>query len=240
LNKTLRKTLKEYLTDYQLDKVQAAYIVADNAHAGQKRSTGEAYISHPVSVAQILADMQLDYKTIIAAMLHDVIEDTDLDKKYIAKQFGRTVADLVDGVSKLDKIKFKSHLEAQAENFRKMMLAMAKDIRVILIKLADRLHNMRTIDSLLMSKQKRISTETLEIYAPIAARVGMHNLRLELEDLSFAVLHPNRYQVIKKAVKSIKGEHKKILETINKNLRQNLVKNGFSADSITGRKKKYI
>ena len=192
--------LAGYLPADQVDRVRAACQFGAEAHAGVYRKTGERYIFHPVAVAEILTEVRFDHETIIAAVLHDVIEDTPVSKEQIAERFGTEVADLVDGVSKLTQIDFSSRLEAQAENFRKMFLAMAKDIRVIMIKLADRLHNMRTLGAMPAEKRRRIAKETLEIYAPIALRLGMNYLRLELEDLGFRNLHPWRYRVLQAAL----------------------------------------
>jgi len=215
----LRKKLETYLDEDQIEKVYQAYLLAEKAHQPQKRSTGEPYITHPVAVACILADMRLDSESIMAALMHDVLEDTDVVKATLDKQFGTQVADLVDGVSKLTQIKFESKAEAQAENFRKMVLAMAKDLRVIVVKLADRLHNMRTLDALRIAKRKRIAAETLEIYAPIANRLGMHTFRIEYEDLGFQALYPMRYRVLHESVKQARGNRKEILSIIEKSVR---------------------
>src|SRR5690625_2266819 len=189
--------LGDYLELDQIDLVYQAYCFGAKAHASQKRLSGEPYITHPLAVARILAEMRLDYQSVAAAILHDVIEDTPTAKEQVAREFGEDIADLVDGVSKLTQIDFKSKAEAQAESFRKMVLAMSKDIRVILIKLADRLHNMRTIWVMRPDKRRRIAQETLEIYAPIAQRLGINTIRVELEDLSFAAMYPMRYRVLK-------------------------------------------
>lgn len=219
-NTDLREKLAEYLTNEQVEKVTEAYQVAAKAHEGQKRYTGEPYITHPVEVARILAGMHMDYQSIMAAMLHDVIEDTSISKAFVIEKFGDKVAELVDGVSKLTQIKFENREEAQAENFRKMMLAMAKDIRVVLIKLADRLHNMRTLEALPPDKRRRIARETLEIYAPIAHRLGMHNFRVEFEDLGFKALYPHRYQVLKDSIKKARGNRKEVLHGVKKAIRE--------------------
>ncbi|MCJ8297060.1 MAG: HD domain-containing protein, partial [Colwellia sp.] len=184
----LKATTSTYLSVEQVELIEHAYLVAREAHLPQKRSTGEPYIIHPVAVAEILAEMRLDHKTIMAALLHDVIEDTPTTQEDLASLFGSTVAELVEGVSKLDKLKFRDRKEAQAENFRKMFMAMVQDIRVILIKLADRTHNMRTLGSLRPDKRRRIARETLEIYAPIANRLGIHDIKNELELLGFEAL----------------------------------------------------
>jgi len=233
----LRKKLTIYLSREQIEAVESAYLFSKQAHEGQTRSSGEPYITHPVDVAGILADMHMDPETIMAALLHDVMEDTTVTKSLIAEQFGNSVADLVDGVSKLTKIKFENKAEAQAENFRKMILAMAKDIRVVLVKLADRLHNMRTLASLRPEKRRRIAQETLEIYVPIANRLGMHNLRIELENLSFQASYPNRYLVLSKAVKHLQGNRKSVVEVIQKALNGALSKPKFNYLNIMGREK---
>ena len=175
--KKLRQKL-EYLEAQHIEEIYKAYRLAAAAHEGQKRVNGKPYITHPLSVASILAEMQMDKQSVIAALLHDVLEDTSLDKQTITEQFGEAVAEIVDGVSKLSQIEFKTHAEAQAEYFRKMVLAMAKDIRVILVKLADRLHNMRTLEHLRPHKRQRIAMETLDVFAPIANRLGMHDLAI--------------------------------------------------------------
>jgi guanosine-3',5'-bis(diphosphate) 3'-pyrophosphohydrolase len=186
----LQKELKTYLNDTEIGIIESAYLLAKSAHEGQKRHTGEPYITHPLAVAIILANMRMDPQTIIAAILHDVIEDTPVEITDLVHKFGKEVADLVDGVTKLTQIEFESRAQAQAENFRKMVMAMARDIRVILVKLADRLHNMRTLGCLPAAKRRRVAIETLEIFAPIANRLGMHALRIEFEDLGFAALYP--------------------------------------------------
>lgn len=233
----LRNALEEYLPKDQIENIHKAYLVGEQAHHGQMRRTGEPYITHPVAVATILASMHMDQESIMAAILHDVIEDTELDKKYIAKEFGEQVSELVDGVSKLTQIKFESRAEAQAENFRKMVLAMAKDLRVILVKLADRLHNMRTLSALPSSKRRRIALETLEIYAPIANRLGMHNFRVEFEDLGFSALYSMRYRVLKNSVNNARGNRKEIMSVIEKALRDCLSQDGRPSCEIYGREK---
>ena len=214
--------LKEYLTQADIAQVWAAYRYAAFAHAGQVRHSGEPYISHPVAVACILAKLHLDVPTLLAALLHDVVEDTGVASAEISEQFGKQVANLVDGLTKLDKIELQTAAQAQAENFRKMLLAMSQDVRVILVKLADRLHNMQTLDAMKPEKQKRISHETLDIYAPIANRLGLNPIFQELEDLSFKYLYPNRHKVIAKAIKVARGNRKevisKILDAINAQL----------------------
>ncbi len=206
--------LYTYLPQSDVERVLAAYEFSASAHEGQKRKSGEPYISHPVAVARILADLHLDAGTLIAALLHDVIEDTPTARDQLAGLFGEEVAALVDGVSKLDQIQFRSRAEAQAESFRKMLLAMVEDIRVILVKLADRLHNMRTLGSMPPEKQRRIARETLDIYAPIANRLGINKIRLELEDLGFRSLYPRRFAVLERALKRATGNQKSFLKKI--------------------------
>tara|TARA_B100001094_G_C18195006_1_gene810123 strand:- start:4887 stop:6989 length:2103 start_codon:yes stop_codon:yes gene_type:complete len=222
LFETLKKSVASYLPTQQVEKIQEAYIVARHAHDGQTRSSGDPYITHPVAVAHILADMRLDHETIMAALLHDVIEDTEATAEDLQEQFGEVVAMLVEGVSKLDKLTFKDKQEAQAENFRKVILAMAKDIRVILIKLADRTHNMRTLESLKPEKRRRIARETLEIYAPIANRLGIHNIKNELEDLGFQAYYPMRYGVLKKVIHQSKGNKTELTENILHHIKEHL------------------
>ena len=214
--------LEAYLDPALVEDVYSAYLVGAEAHEGQSRVSGEPYISHPVAVARILAEMRMDSKTIIAAILHDVIEDTPTLKENLADQFGEEVAELVDGVSKLAKIDFRSKAEAQAENFRKMMLAMVKDIRVIIIKLADRLHNMRTLDAMRPDKRRRIAFETMEIYAPIANRLGIFKMRHELLDLSIKAAYPMRYRALESACKEVVGYRKEIFNTIEAAIRERL------------------
>jgi RelA/SpoT family (p)ppGpp synthetase len=233
----LAKILSARYSPSVIESVHKAYFLAHEAHEGQCRYSGEPYITHPVAVAGILAQMHLDFPTLQAALLHDVIEDTKVNKQTIVEQFGPDVAELVDGVSKLTQIKFESKAEAQAENFRKMVLAMAKDIRVVIIKLADRLHNMRTLGVLPESKRRRIALETLEIYAPIANRLGMHSFRIEFEDLGFAILYPLRYRVLKESVAKARGNRKEILAEIETTLQQALRKAGIATISILGREK---
>jgi guanosine-3',5'-bis(diphosphate) 3'-pyrophosphohydrolase len=233
----LRQELETYLTPEQIRVIYQAYRLAADAHEGQLRQSGEPYISHPLAVARILAGMRLDYQSILVAILHDVIEDTGIQKESLAAFFGDEVAELVDGVSKLTQIDFGTRAEAQAENFRKMVLAMVRDIRVILVKLADRLHNMRTLYGLNPEKQRRIALETLEIHAPIANRLGMHNFRIELEDLSFAALYPMRYRILNEAVRKARGPRKEIINVIKTALRDSVEKHQLSSSSITGRQK---
>jgi GTP pyrophosphokinase len=214
--------LETYLEPARVEQVYQAYLVGAEAHEGQSRVSGEPYISHPVAVARILAEMRMDSNSIIAAILHDVIEDTPTLKEHIAEQFGEEVAELVDGVSKLTQIDFHSKAEAQAENFRKMMLAMVKDIRVIIIKLADRLHNMRTLEAMPPEKRRRIAFETMEIYAPIANRLGIFKMRHELLDLSIKAAYPMRYRALDTACKNVVGYRKEIFNTIEEAIVQRL------------------
>ncbi|MFA6301809.1 MAG: bifunctional GTP diphosphokinase/guanosine-3',5'-bis pyrophosphate 3'-pyrophosphohydrolase [Legionella sp.] len=235
--KELDEELKCYLEQAQIEKCYQAYLVAEKAHQGQMRRSGEPYITHPVAAALILARMRLDYQTIMATLLHDVVEDTSISKEDLTAQFGEDVTALVDGVTKLTKIKFESKAEAQAENFRKMVLAMVKDIRVIIVKLADRLHNMRTLGVLPYKKRHRIAIETLEIYAPIANRLGMHSVYVGLEDLGFSVLHPMRYRVIKSAVEKSRGNRRELTQTIERDLQQSLSQLNIPYEQIFGRQK---
>lgn len=214
--------LQTYLDKDQVADVRCAYQFGARAHEGQLRVSGEPYIFHPLAVARILAEMRMDHKSIVAALLHDVIEDTATAKEQIAKEFGEEVAELVDGVSKLTQVKFESRAEAQAENLRKMMLAMVRDIRVILVKLADRLHNMRTLGVMPPKKRRRIARETLEIYGPIASRLGINTFRLELENLGFAALYPLRHRVLTEAVKKARGNRKEIVGRIEESIRARL------------------
>src|ERR1700675_3176005 len=205
-----------YLKPKDVARVAEAYRFSGAAHAGQTRQSGEPYISHPLAVAEILAGWHLDGQALVAAMLHDVMEDTSVTKAEISDTFGKPVADLVDGVSKLDKIEFQSAEDAQAENFRKMLLAMARDVRVILIKLADRLHNMRTLEAVAPAKRRRVARETMEIYAPIPNCLGLDSLFRELQELSFSNLYPGRYKVLAKAVKAARGNRREVVNKILK------------------------
>jgi len=232
----LLNKLESYLPPDQVDRVREAYEFGAQAHEGQKRLTGEPYIAHPVAVADMLADLRLDPPTLVAAILHDVIEDTATAKEEIASRFGTEVAELVDGVSKLDQIQFRSRAEAQAESFRKMLLAMVQDIRVIMVKLADRTHNMRTLGAMPPAKRRTIARETLEIYAPIANRLGIHSMKSELEELGFKALYPQRYRVIEKALKRARGNQKQFLGKITSNLRGSLERAGITV-RIEGREK---
>ena len=225
-----------YLKPEDVLQVEAAFRFSEAAHQGQFRISGDPYISHPLAVARILAEWRLDAQTLIAALLHDVMEDTEVSKEQLAHLFGQPVADLVDGVSKLDKIEFQTQEDAQAENFRKMLLAMASDVRVILIKLADRLHNMRTLDAMYPAKRKRISRETLEIYAQIANRMGLNSIYQELEDLSFKHLYPFRYKIFSKAIKAARGNRREVVGKILDSIVQRLKEAGIDAQT-TGREK---
>ncbi len=235
-NSQLTLLLKEYFTQADIEQVWAAYRYAAFAHQDQTRRTGEPYISHPVAVACILAKLHMDLPTLLAALLHDVVEDTGVAVAELNQQFGKQVADLVQGLTKLDKIEFQSAAAAQAENFRKMLLAMSQDVRVILVKLADRLHNMQTLEAMRPDKQKRIARETLEIYAPIANRLGLNLIYQELEDLSFKYLHPMRYRVIAKAIKIGRGNRKEVISKILEAIKQRMADAHLDAD-VTGREK---
>jgi len=228
--------LEAYLPPEEVERVQDAYDFAFEAHQGQRRRSGEPYITHPVAVADLLADLKLDPQTLIAAILHDVIEDTPTLKEEINRRFGQEVAELVDAVSKLDQIQFKSREEAQAESFRKMLFAMVRDIRVIMVKLADRTHNMRTLGAMPPAKRRTVARETLDIYGPIADRLGMHAIKRELEDLGFRSLYPRRYRVIETAVRRAKGNQKQFVGRISDSLRAALDKGGIKA-RIEGREK---
>lgn len=225
----LCEELEEYLEGGQVSEVYRAYLFGAQAHEGQKRVSGEPYIYHPIAVARIMSEMRMDYKSIIAALLHDTIEDTPTLKEQLVADFGEEVADLVDGVSKLTHLNFVSKAEEQAENFRKMMLAMVKDIRVILIKLADRLHNMRTLGAMRPEKRRRIARETLDIYAPIANRLGIYSMRHELMDLSIQNAYPMRYRALEQAVKQVVGNRKEIFQTIEEAIKDRLKTAGIKA-----------
>ncbi|MCD8524508.1 MAG: RelA/SpoT family protein [Gammaproteobacteria bacterium] len=235
--KKLRKELDKYLAQDSVGRIAHAYEFAAHAHADQTRHTGEAYIVHPVAVAMILAKMRLDQQTIIAALLHDVLEDTLVQKEQLVRLFGDEVADLVDGLSKLTSIEFETRAQAQAENFQKMIMAMAKDIRVILVKLADRLHNMRTLEAVPEEKRHRIVRETLEIYAPIANRLGINEIRVAYEELGFEALYPNRYRVLQKTVKKVTGNRSGILSDIEKSLNDRLLECQLPPAKISSRQK---
>jgi GTP pyrophosphokinase len=232
----LSEMVADYLRPEDVAMVERAFEVAARAHEGQKRRSGEPYITHPLAVATICAGWHLDAQALSAALLHDTVEDTGITQLDITQQFGRPVGELVEGLSKLERMEFQSEQQAQAENFRKMLLAMARDVRVILVKLADRLHNMRTLDAMALDKQKRIARETLEIYAPIANRLGLHRVYQELQDLGFRFLHPHRYRVLSKAVKAARGNRRELVGKILTALRQRLESQGVEA-SVSGREK---
>ncbi|OGT58340.1 MAG: bifunctional GTP diphosphokinase/guanosine-3',5'-bis(diphosphate) 3'-diphosphatase [Gammaproteobacteria bacterium RIFCSPHIGHO2_12_FULL_43_28] len=233
----LRDEINQYLSHEQVAVIERSYLFAKKAHETQFRYTGEPYITHPVAVAIILAQMRMDPQSIMAAILHDVVEDTPVEHNDIVNEFGKEVADLVDGVTKLTQIHFENYAQAQAENFRKMVMAMASDIRVILVKLADRLHNMRTLHGLPPEKRRRISQETLEIFAPIANRLGMHTFRVELEDLGFASFYPMRYKILRSAVAKARGNRQEIMQMINDQIRDAIKKNNISSATLTSRNK---
>ena len=232
----LCKLIEGYLDTEQVKTVYRAYLFGAEAHEGQTRLTGEPYIYHPLAVARILGELRMDSSTLIAALLHDVIEDTPATKEQLINEFGEEVAELVDGVSKLTQVEFRSKAEAQAENFRKMILAMVKDIRIILIKLADRLHNMRTLGIMRPEKQRRIARETLEIYAPIAKRLGMKAFSTELEDLGFQAYYPMRYRILKEAMKQARGNRREIVEKIQLSIEERLRQEGIES-KVMGREK---
>jgi GTP pyrophosphokinase len=232
----LTEKLAEYMGESDLKKVKEAYRFSDEMHLGQVRKSGEPYISHPIAVAEICADWKLDAQAIMAALLHDVMEDQDVKKDELIERFGAPVAHLVDGLSKLEKIEFQSQIEAQAENFRKMLLAMASDVRVILIKLADRLHNMRTLEVMAPAKKRRIAAETMEVYVPIAHRLGLNNIYRELQDLSFSHLYPLRYHVLCKAVKAARGNRREVVSKIMESVKNTLTMAGIQAE-VYGREK---
>ena len=227
--KDLLATCSGYLPPEQVERIDKAAEFGAQAHRGQKRLSGEAYIAHPVAVAAILADLHLDADSIVGAILHDVIEDTPISKEELEQRFGRDVAEIVDGVTKLDQIRFKNRQEAQAESFRKMLLAMVRDLRVILVKLADRTHNLRTIEAMAPAKRRQIARETLDIYAPVAERLGLYGIKLELEDLGFRTLYPRRYRVIERALKRARGNQKEFLNKIRAQLEAALDKAGMRA-----------
>ncbi|MGH8327345.1 MAG: RelA/SpoT family protein, partial [Steroidobacteraceae bacterium] len=237
--KDLLGTVGAYLPAEQVERIRDAAEFGASAHKGQKRLSGEPFFAHPVAAAAILADLHLDSDSIIAAILHDVIEDTPTPKDQLAKRFGTDVAELVDGVTKLDQIKFKSRAEAQAESFRKMLLAMVRDLRVVLVKLADRTHNMRTIEAMAPARRRAIARETLEIYAPIAERLGLYSLKLELEDLGFGALYPQRYRVLERALKRARGNQREFLKKIEQQITAALLKNEIAARVETREKHLY-
>ena len=233
---TLDESRFGYLKQADVARLADAYRFSEAAHKGQKRQSGDPYISHPLAVAEILADWHLDGQALVAALLHDVMEDTSVTKAEISDTFGKPVAELVDGLSKLDKIEFQSAEDAQAENFRKMLLAMARDVRVILIKLADRLHNMRTLDAVPPAKRRRVARETMEIYAPIANRLGLNTLFHELQELAFSHLYPLRYRVLSKATKAARGNRREVVGKIEAAIKAKLAEAGIAA-TVFGREK---
>ena len=232
----LTEKLSNYLEQKEVKKIERAYRYAEQCHSGQLRQSGDPYITHPLAVANILADMRLDHESLMAALLHDVIEDTGVTKGQISRRFGRTVADLVDGVSKLSEIEFETKAQLQAESFQKMTLAMSKDIRVVLVKLADRLHNMRTLGVLGPDKRRRIARETLEIYAPIAQRLGINDVRIEFEDLGFATMYPLRHRRLREALKAASKNRKEIVSEIHQAIEVRLEGESFPA-IVKGREK---
>ncbi|KNE84869.1 bifunctional GTP diphosphokinase/guanosine-3',5'-bis pyrophosphate 3'-pyrophosphohydrolase [Aggregatibacter aphrophilus] len=232
----LNHIIQEYLPPEQVELVKRAFVIARDAHEGQSRSSGEPYITHPVAVASIIAGMRLDHEAVMAALLHDVIEDTPYTEEQLKGEFGASVAEIVEGVSKLDKLKFRTRQEAEVANFRKMILSMTKDIRVVLIKLADRTHNMRTLSALRPDKRRRIAKETLEIYAPLAHRLGIEHIKNELEDLGFEAMHPQRYAVLQKVVQIARGNRKDMIERISAEIKGRLEDVGIQA-RVFGREK---
>ncbi|PID51448.1 MAG: guanosine-3',5'-bis(diphosphate) 3'-pyrophosphohydrolase [Pasteurellales bacterium] len=232
----LNKVIQTYLPEDQIERVKRAFVIARDGHEGQFRSSGEPYICHPVAVATIIAKMRLDHEAIMAALLHDVIEDTPYTEEELAKEFGSCVAEIVQGVSKLDKLKFRTRQEAQAANFQKMLLAMTKDIRVVLIKLADRTHNMQTLGALRPDKRHRIAQETLDIYTPLAHRLGLFSLKMKLEDLCFEAQHPYRFKVLKSAVDYAREQRKKLINQISKEI-QDLLNKANIDGYVYGREK---
>jgi len=235
----LATQLAMYLPDDQIERVRGAYAVGARAHASQKRKSGEPYITHPLAVAMILAGLRLDAETIIAAILHDTLEDTGLTRVQLETGFGPIVTELVDGVTKLERVDFASRIEADAESFRKMLLAMARDLRVILIKLADRLHNMRTLSAMAPDARRRIARETLDIYAPIAARLGMNAIKAELQDLGFRSLYPDRYKIIASRIKRTLGNRRESMERIEQALAERLASDGITVRIVSRIKAPY-
>ncbi|MGB0732300.1 MAG: RelA/SpoT family protein [Pontibacterium sp.] len=232
----LSERLTDYLEPIQIQEVRRAYFYAEQAHDGQRRKSGEPYVTHPLAAAAVLANMHMDHQSLMAALLHDVIEDTQITYDGLRSQFGETVADIVDGVSKLTHLDFETRAEAQASNFQKMVLAMAEDIRVILVKLADRMHNMRTLGAMPPVKQRRIARETLDIYAPIAARLGMRDIQIELEDLAFKAHYPMRAARIQCAVVNYRGQRNDVIQQIQDTIKKRLHQEGLSG-IVTGREK---
>ncbi|MCC2595487.1 bifunctional (p)ppGpp synthetase/guanosine-3',5'-bis(diphosphate) 3'-pyrophosphohydrolase [Pusillimonas sp. MFBS29] len=232
----LTKIVSQYLKPKEVERIKEAYRFADQAHLGQFRASGEPYISHPITVTEICAGWKLDADSLMAALLHDVMEDQGISKQELAEKFGTDVAEIVDGLSKLDRLDFATKAEQQAESFRKMLLAMARDVRVILIKLADRLHNMRTLGAVAPEKRRRVARETMEIYTPIAHRLGLNALFRELQDLCFQAMHPNRYQVLHKAMMAARGNRREVLSKITEAARVALPAAGIEAE-VSGREK---
>lgn len=235
----LTQKLESYLSKADMQRVREAFRYSDEMHLGQIRKSGEPYISHPLAVAEICADWKLDTQAIMAALLHDVMEDQDVKIEELIERFGAPVAGLVDGLSKLEKLQFQNHVDAQGENFRKMLLAMARDVRVILIKLADRLHNMRTLDAMDISKRKRIARETMEVYVPIAHRLGINNLYREMQDLAFHNLYPFRYITLEKAVNTARGNRHEVFDKIHDTVSEALRKHGIQAELYSREKTLY-
>ena len=232
----LERIIKGYLPEEKIELVRRAFVIARDAHEGQTRSSGEPYITHPVAVACIIAEMKLDHEAVMAALLHDVIEDTPYTDEQLANEFGSSVADIVQGVSKLDKLKFRTRQEAQVENFRKMILAMTKDIRVVLIKLADRTHNMRTLGSLRPDKRRRIAKETLEIYSPLAHRLGIEHIKNELENLCLQAIYPHRYNILKTGIEMARSSRQDLIAKITHEIENRLAEVGIPA-RVYGREK---
>ena len=232
----LTDKLSSYLDPKEVDRVKRAYHFSEKCHLGQMRQSGDPYITHPLAVANILADLHMDHESLIAALLHDVIEDTGVSKGQISRRFGRTVADLVDGVSKLGEIESASRAEQQAESFQKMTLAMSRDIRVMLVKLADRLHNMRTLGVLSPEKRRRIARETIDIYAPIAQRLGINDIRLEFEDLGFAAMYPLRHRRLREALKASRKNRKEVVTEIHQSIEMRLESESINV-LVKGREK---
>ena len=235
LPSSLYKDCKKYLSTEDIKKIQKAYSFAFYAHSGQKRQDGSDYITHPVAVTEILVGLKMDTDSICAALMHDVLEDCNVQKNNLAKMFGNDVAHIVDGVSKLGKIDIKNVADTNANNLQKMAMAMANDVRVILVKLCDRLHNMRTIEFVPRKKQIQKAKETLDLYGPLALRVGMQDIRSELEDRAFECIHPLRANLLKKAIKTSSGGRKKILQKIRKELKRRLLSSGVKNAMVKGR-----
>lgn len=233
----IQRRLKSYLSQEAIDDIYQAFLFAEQAHRGQTRRTGEAYIHHPIEVADTLAELKMDSRSIMAALLHDVIEDSPTTKEDLEQQFGEDVALLVDGVSKIGQIKFESKEEAEAENLRKMLMAMSQDVRVMIIKLGDRLHNMRTLDVMRLEKRQRIAKQTLEIYAPISARLGLYHWTRELQDLCFSHLYPKRYSAIVKTIQQRRGNRKRVVEQLKQSLRDTLDSAQIKDYKVLGRRK---